>query len=389
MRNLRRVRRWVGIVAVTVAVLLAAGCGSDAQRTRDQEMANDVPLAALTYLWFGFDLNTGESIGGLKSSHWNTDVGNFGSRVGTTDEPEYGFYASDDPSVIAQQLADMEAAGISVLLISYWGSGDSNLDGVNENKESEAMVRAADILLNYILTNSAPFKVAFLVEPYMPQPSEVTSAQKQAILDLLWDSFYSAYPDLMFQWEGKPLLVTWSPVELKTLDDSRFTVKTWGSYFGGPDWKTESNQDWNWYPEPAWLSSMISDDGMYVVFPRFDEYWLYIMGREFSYPYRRVDPLLTEGIYERTWQVAVDNKDDINLIVLYTWNEHEEHAAIEPDKGISPVSYGRSLVEKTSSYYRQFLAGRSITAYTDPGSQPADLGITQIHIEAINSKGRY
>ena len=45
----------------------------------------------------------------------------------------------------------------------------------------------------------------------MPQPSEVTSAQKQAILDLLWDSFYSAYPDLMFQWEGKPLLVTWSP----------------------------------------------------------------------------------------------------------------------------------------------------------------------------------
>ena len=134
---------------------------------------------------------------------------------------------------------------------------------------------------------------------------------------------------------------------------------------------------------------MISDDGMYVVFPRFDEYWLYIMGREFSYPYRRVDPLLTEGIYERTWQVAVDNKDDINLIVLYTWNEHEEHAAIEPDKGISPVSYGRSLVEKTSSYYRQFLAGRSITAYTDPGSQPADLGITQIHIEAINSKDRY
>ena len=116
MRNLRRVRRWVGIVAVTVAVLLAAGCGSDAQRTRDQEMANDVPLAALTYLWFGFDLNTGESIGGLKSSHWNTDVGNFGSRVGTTDEPEYGFYASDDPSVIAQQLADMEAAGISVLV---------------------------------------------------------------------------------------------------------------------------------------------------------------------------------------------------------------------------------------------------------------------------------
>ena len=292
MRNLRWARQWVGITTVAVVVLLAAGCGSDAQRTADQGMTNDVPLAALMYLWFGFDLNTGESIGGLKSSHWNTDVGRFGSRVGTTDEPEYGFYASDDPSVIAQQLADMEAAGISVLLISYWGSGDSNLDGGNENKESEAIVRAAKALLNRISAISAPFKVAFLVEPYMPRPSEVTSAQKQAILDLLWDSFYSAYPDLMFQWEGKPLLVTWDPVELKTPNDPRFTVKTWGSYFSGPDWKTESNQDWNWYPEPAWLSDMISDDGMYVVFPRFDEYWLYIMGREFSYPYRRVDPMI-------------------------------------------------------------------------------------------------
>ena len=64
-------------------------------------------------------------------------------RRGVTDEPEYGFYASDDPSIIARQLADMEAAGISVILLSYWGHGDSDLDGIVENKESEAMVRAA------------------------------------------------------------------------------------------------------------------------------------------------------------------------------------------------------------------------------------------------------
>ena len=66
---------------------------------------------------------------------------------------------------------------------------------------------------------------------------------------------------------------------------------------------------------------------------------------------------MTEGAYERAWQTAGDNRNDINLLIVYCWNEHEEHASIEPDKGISPVSYGRSLVEKTSAYYRQFLAG--------------------------------
>ena len=345
------------LALAVAAVALMIACGDNGVEEK-RPMSNDVPLAALMYLWYGFDLATGESIGGIGSSHWNTPGMHSAHRRGVTDEPEYGFYASDDPNVIARQLADMEAAGISVLLISWWGNGDSDFDGMKENKESEAMARATGVLLEHIASSSAPFKVAFLVEPYMPRPTEMSSGQKQSVLDELWDDWYDKYSNLMFQWEEKPLLVTWHPVELKTPGDSRFTIRTWGSHFSGPDWKAKSAQDWNWYPNPEWLPEMISDDGMYVVFPRFDEYWLHIMGREFSYPYRRVDPLLTEGVYERAWQVAVDNRNAIKLIVLYAWNEHKEHASIEPDKGVSPVSYGRSLVEKTATYYRQFLAGK-------------------------------
>lgn len=354
---------WLGF-AVAALVLMATACGA---ATREAELSptSDVPLAALMYLWYGFDLSTGESIGGIGSSHWNTAGVQGAHRRGVTDEPEYGFYASDDPSVIAQQLADMEAAGISVLLISYWGNGDSNLDGVIENAESEAIARAANVLLDYISRNSAPFRVAFVVKPYMSRPAEITPLQQPAILDTLWDSFYSVYPSSMFHWEGKPLLVTWAPLELKSAGDHRFTIRTWGSYFGGPDWRTESDQDWNWYPEPAWLPETISEDGVYVVFPRFDEYWIYLAGREFGYPYRRVDPLLTEGVYEQAWQTAVDNRDDIELIVIYAWNEHKEYASIEPDKGISPMSYGRSLIEKTGHYYGLFRAGLPFEPFDD------------------------
>ena len=352
--------RWLGVLALAAClVLTTAGCEQTTQE-QPETAAKDVPLAALMYLWYGFNPDTGFSEGGLGSSHWNTPGLDSAHRRGVTDEPEYGFYASDDPSVIAQQLADMQEAGISVVLVSWWGSGDSDLDGVKENKESEAMARASKALLSYIEASAAPFKVAFLVEPYMPDPPGTTVNQKQAILDELWTDWYSVYPDLMFEWEDKPLLVTWAPLELKTPGDPKFAVKTWGSYFGGPDWKTASNQDWNWYPELAWLPDMISDDGVYVVFPRFDEYWMHVMGRSFPYEYRRVDPQMTQGAYEQVWQGAVDNRNAINLIVLYSWNEHKEHASIEPDKGISPVSYGRSLIEKTANYYRQFQAGSAI-----------------------------
>ena len=361
------VRQWVLIVAM-VATLMAVACDDT---TEKEPPSNDVPLAALMYLWFGFDLQTGESVGGLGSSHWNTDVGTFGSRVGVTDEPEYGFYASDDPNVIAQQLGDMEEAGISVIIASWHGNGDTDFDGVVDDFEKQAMHRALIVLLDYISATSAPFKVAVLVEPYMTNPPDISLEQKQTILDFLWDSVYSLYPSLMFQWEGKPLIVSWGAVDLKEPSDTRFTVKNWSSTNDG-DWKAKSHIDWNWYPDLTLLPNMVSDDGVFVVFPRFDEYWMAVMGKELSYPYRRVDPTLTEGVYEQTWQFAVDNRDHIDLLVIYCWNEHEEHASIEPDKGISPVSYGRSLVEKTSAYYRQFLDGKNIEAYADLWKQPGD-----------------
>ncbi len=46
---------------VCVAVMAATACG-DAAKKGELYMPDDVPLAAVMYLWFGFDLETGESI---------------------------------------------------------------------------------------------------------------------------------------------------------------------------------------------------------------------------------------------------------------------------------------------------------------------------------------
>ncbi len=349
--------------AILLAVLclaLAASCTPELSEAEPVRPKGDfVNLATLWYSWFGFDMATGNSIGGLKSSHWNTDAGSYGSRMGITDKPEYGYYASDDPAVIARQLSDMEKAGINTIFVSWFGWGDTNFDDVVDSPEGAAMHRAALALLDHIGHGNAPFKVAIAVESFMPDPSGLALENKQKIVDFLYDNIYSVYPEIMFQMDGEDLLIHFSPVDLKETADVRFTFKGWGSV-DDPNWKESTTLDWMGYPDPSWLDQQISEDGTLILFPRFDEYWAEVMGHTFPYAIRRVDPLLEDGVYEQAWQVAMDNKASINLLIVYSWNEHGDHSAIEPTEGLTRISAGRILVDKTAEYYGQFLAGESI-----------------------------
>ena len=348
--------RWMVLILVTLTVSCSAESSGS---TPAQQVGERVNLATLWYTWFGFDLATGDSVGGLKSSHWNTDVGSYGSRVGITDQPVYGYYASDDPLVIAQQLNDMEEAGINVIFVSWFGWGDTDFDDVIDSQEGAAMHRAAIALLDYVSGNNAPFKVAIAVEPFMADASGLSLLNKEKIVDFLYDNIYSVYSVFMFQMYGKDLLIHFDPIDLKESADGRFTFKQWGSV-NDRNWKVSTTLDWNGYPDVSWLDRQIAEDGTLIVFPRFDEYWAEVMGHSFVYDIRRVDPFLDNGVYEQAWQVAVDSRSSIALLVVYSWNEHGDHSAIEPTEGLTQISAGRSLVQKTSKYYRQFLSGENI-----------------------------
>ena len=211
-------RKTGAVALVLFAALAVAGAWlalwpGEGESAVVRPMFDPPPLAALMNFWFGFNLTTGEGEGGIGSSHWNTDYGTHNSRVGVTDEPEYGYYTSDDPAVIAQQLRDMEQAGINTIFASWHGNGDTNLDGSvdlpsyegepnKDDAEKMAMHRAIKVTLGYIRDNNLPFKVAILVEPYMANgktAESLTLADKNHILDLLWNEFYEPYSDLMFE----------------------------------------------------------------------------------------------------------------------------------------------------------------------------------------------
>ena len=89
--------------------------------------AENVPLAAVFAGWYGHDPVSGECIGGLGSTHWNDGPNTGGVRY----VPEMGYYCSSDPKVVSWQLDQMEEAGISFLLSSWWGWGDGG--GVRGN----------------------------------------------------------------------------------------------------------------------------------------------------------------------------------------------------------------------------------------------------------------
>jgi len=234
-----------------------------------------VPLAAVFAGWYGYDAGSGECHGGIGSSHWN-DSPDSGGVIYT---PYQGFYCSSDPDIVSGQLAKMQEAGISVVLYSWWGWGDTNLDGVVEGHVDQHMNAALTEMLSQIQVAESDMKVAVIAEPFTltqadVHPAELRDHQRKMVVDYLWDNYYSVYPDQMFTWQERPLLVSFDPMTLP--EDPRFTIRHWTGRTKG---KAGEGWDWSFAP-PQDIIEARSDDGVVFVYPRFDEYYLHIGGAE-------------------------------------------------------------------------------------------------------------
>ncbi len=122
-------------------------------------------MAAVFAPWYGYDPLTGNCQGGLGSYHWNNDP----NMAGVVDTPERGYYCSADPEVIKWQLAGLERAGVQALFVSWWGWGDSDLDGDIEGHPDAYMNKGITALLDQIVavTRHQKIRVALIVEPFV------------------------------------------------------------------------------------------------------------------------------------------------------------------------------------------------------------------------------
>ena len=336
----------LGMVAITV--VLAIGLIAVMGHNRSPE--DKVPLAAVFAGWYGHDPISGECVGGLGSTHWN-DSPDTGGVVYT---PVPGFYCSSDPKIVAWQLDQMQKAGISVILYSWWGWGDGNLDGVVGGHADQHINLALTEMLRQIRDSGSKMKVALIVEPFTLTQGSVqhlTEFQGRLGLDYVWKRYYEQYPGQIFQWQGSPLLVIFDPMVLP--DDGRYTIKRWT---GRPKDQVTIDQEWQWFfGPPQGVIEGMSDDGVVFVYPRFDETYLAQAGAaHITGEPRIVDPCLQNGAYQRQWQELIQNRKKVQLIVLYSWNIYGEQAHIEPSDG-EPAPVGDEYVAKTRTYYGWFL----------------------------------
>ena len=151
--------------------------------------SSSVPLAAVFAGWYGYDPSSGECPGGIGSARWNDSP----DSAGVIHTPYKGFYCSSDPDRVSWQLARMQEAGIGVVLYSWWGWGDTNLDGGVEDHVDQHINAALTELLDQM-------KVAVIAEPFNltqadVHPAELGDRQRRMVLDYLWENYYSVYPD--------------------------------------------------------------------------------------------------------------------------------------------------------------------------------------------------
>ncbi len=383
MNRLYPIWRWIILTALTACLVLAtAGCSKETPQT-----AENIPIAALFYQWFGYehDRESGwPATGGLGTFHWNDIVNDQLITGFVANRPEIGYYASDNDDTIAWQLDRMEEAGIDTIIVSWWGWGDSDLDGAYdgyiEQRSHDALIR----LLDYVRSQDLPFKVALMVEPWpdivaptidhKPVPGTakgLSESKKQMILDYVWDNVYSVYPDLIFNWQGKPLLAAVGELYFEPNEDSpgdRFTLRSFRFKEGDFD----PGNAWDWIITES-LPYFQTTDNAVILSPRYDEWflaaanpdwWPEAWGRRDTGPLRR-DPYLAEGLYDSEWRQVFDRREDVDLVILWAWNSWMEQLYIEPDDGQGVYPAGDGLVRKTAHYANLFRSGLPFESFEE------------------------
>jgi glycoprotein endo-alpha-1,2-mannosidase len=111
-------RRFLSLLALALVLPLqaAAGPGASSHAAAAQSLSAS-RVAIFYYPWWGNPARDGRYL------HWNADGHLPPATIASEYFPARGLYSSADPVVIHQQLAEIRAAGIDTIIVSWWGWG--------------------------------------------------------------------------------------------------------------------------------------------------------------------------------------------------------------------------------------------------------------------------
>jgi len=248
------------------------------------------------------------------------------------DQPVLGFYNSSDPAVIRQHLIWMKELGIDFVVISWWGFYD-DYGKFTDNAAKQVFKIAEDNMIN--------LKFAIMVEPFNESGSSYDYA---GIYNHIYDDFVLPHSSVYYN-DGKPLICFFNDEHLT----GKGTIPCDGRFdtilVGQSDYVQWVYTDLNYYVKPTRNPYTTQTS----VTPRYDD-------SRVRTPSCVVDPNLTQGIYDKEWENAIQllKERKIDTILITSWNEYPERTAIEPHyDATAPNLDPYFLYNKTRDYINQ------------------------------------
>jgi hypothetical protein len=319
----------------------------------DSATTAEKTVGVFWYQWYGYDFGNKEWLS-LNDSTINPRVANLSHWNSTSvsvviDKPAIGYYASLSNKTLAWQISEMEKAGIDLGVISWWGTSpkDSFIDASIRNT------------FKFLKGTNSTFQVAIMVDAYETQ---LTSPDYASIYQYIYSTFVQPYSQWYFNYDGKPLLLWFNPLHPPTTNI--FTIHIIGnsneadlSYWCAPSRYLVASYGVDGFPTNLAAYdgySKITADGIVSIAPRYDDYAMYLSnGRNGAF---RFDPNLTLGMYRAEWNYVITNRNQVNLVLIDSWNEYHERTAIEPHFDATANVSQNYLLNLTRIFALQYLS---------------------------------
>lgn len=176
----------------------------------------------------------------------------------TWDTPLYGNYFSDDRNMIAKHAELLRDAGVDFIFVDWTNNTTYDPATMREQLSDFRMIEEATDLLFEIWSGieGAP-KICIFAGPGHSGEQNVKNGKHQKKVDQIYSSYVEKYPDMYFNYEGKPLLMCYGATpnqygQKPSWKDDRFTIRWVTGYVGQQDGlynsktKASRNNWWSW-----------------------------------------------------------------------------------------------------------------------------------------------
>ena len=188
----------------------------------------------------------------------------------TWDTPLYGNYYSDDREMIARHAQLLRDAGVDFVFVDWTNNTTYDPATMRDQLSDFRMIEEATDLLFEIWSQieGAP-KICIFAGPGHSGEQNVKNGKHQKKVDQIYSSYVEKYPDMYFNYEGKPLLMCYGATPNQygrkpSWKDDRFTIRWVTGYVGQQsdlyNKKTMATQLWwSWEERGLQTFSVLND----------------------------------------------------------------------------------------------------------------------------------